>query len=200
MSLSDRGGAMKMDRVIATSDTHAEWNGREASVAPETYREAFRLHAEGVTVVTATDEFGDQIGMTATSVTSLSLEPPLLLVCINRRSRMTSTLISGACFVVHLLASDQEVAANLFARPLADKFEQVSYAFTSSGCPRLRGALASLECTGHDAYEAGDHIIVVGRVIDVHVNREREAALVSFDGHLTRLELRPSGGTTQGPR
>jgi flavin reductase (DIM6/NTAB) family NADH-FMN oxidoreductase RutF len=166
------------------------------SASPERFRDAFRLHPEGVTIVTARDEFGDQLGMTATSVTSVSLDPPLLLVCINRASRMTSSLSAGASFVVHFLAADQEEVAGRFARSLDDKFEHVRYRITSSGCPRLEDALAAVECANHEVFLAGDHVIVVGRVVDVRINRQPEAALAFFDGKFAALPLEQQYLTT----
>lgn len=77
------------------------------SVPADSFRAAFRLHPEGVTVVTAVDEFGDQIGMTATAVSSVSLDPPLVLACMANQSRMTSALTGGAGFVVHFLTGEQ---------------------------------------------------------------------------------------------
>jgi flavin reductase (DIM6/NTAB) family NADH-FMN oxidoreductase RutF len=159
------------------------------SVSADTLRAAFRLHPEGVTVVTAVDEFGDQIGMTATAVSSVSLEPPLVLACMANQSRMTSALTGGAGFVVHFLTGEQQDLALRFAQPLDDKFEHLSYGFTSAGCPRLTKVLAALECVGHEVFRGGDHLIVVGRVVDVRINHQATSGLVFFDGRFAPVAL-----------
>jgi len=154
------------------------------SVTPDIFREALRRHAEGVTIVTTIDKFGNEMGMTATSVTSGSLDPPLVLVCIDNHSRMLGPLIAGANFIVHFLAADQGHLARQFARSGLDKFEGTSYRLARSGCPRLEGVLASLECVFHTAYACGDHTIVIGRVVEVRRSGEADAALVFFGGQL----------------
>lgn len=150
-------------------------------------RAAFRLRPEGVTILTTLDEFGNQWGMTATSVTSVSLDPPLLLVCAANRSGVLGPLMSGARFVVHFLAADQGELARHFATPMEDKFAGTRYEYAPSGCPKLNGALVSLECVTHAAHPAGDHTIVVGLVLDIVHGDRRDRALVSFDGALSSI-------------
>jgi flavin reductase (DIM6/NTAB) family NADH-FMN oxidoreductase RutF len=153
-------------------------------VTPDVLREAFRRHAEGATIITTIDEFGNVMGITATAVTAGSLDPPLLIVCIGNRSWMLGPLTAGASFIVHFLAADQEHLARQFARPGPDKFEGTSYQFARSGCPRLTGALASLECIFHASHPCGDHTIVIGRIVDVRINGDVDSALVFFGGQL----------------
>jgi flavin reductase (DIM6/NTAB) family NADH-FMN oxidoreductase RutF len=157
------------------------------AVTPERLREAFRRHAEGVTIITTVDEFGNAMGITATAVTSGSLDPPLVLVCIGNRSWMLGPLTAGGSFIVHFLAANQEQLARQFSSPRTDKFEGTSYHFARSGCPRLGGVLASLECVFHASYPCGDHTIVVGRVVDVRLGAEADSALVFFAGQLRAL-------------
>jgi flavin reductase ActVB len=164
--------------------TLAQESSGQPSVTPGILREAFRRHAEGATIVTTIDEFGNEMGITATSVTSGSLDPPLVLVCISNRSWMLGPLTAGASFIVHFLTADQENLARQFAHPGPDKFEGTSYRFARSGCPRLGGVLASLECVFHASYPCGDHTIVIGRVVDVRLGVESGSALVFFGGQL----------------
>ena len=164
--------------------TLARESAGQPSVTPDVLREAWRRHAAGVTIITTIDEFGKEMGITATAVTSGSLDPPLVLVCIDNHSRMLGPLIAGANFIVHVLAADQGHLARQFARPGPDKFEGTSYRLARSGSPRLGGVLASLDCVFHTVYPCGDHTIVIGRVVEVRRSGEADAALVFFGGQL----------------
>lgn len=161
--------------------------GKQRTAAPHELRGAFRRRAEGVTIITTLDEFGNQWGLTATAVCSVSLDPPLILVCVDNRSGLIGPLTAGASFVVHLLAADQASLAKRFATPIEDKFDGTAYRFTRSGCARLEGALASLECVTQEAHLSGDHTICIGRVTEIDVNHERKEPLVFFDGRLLAL-------------
>ncbi|GHF70543.1 flavin reductase ActVB [Amycolatopsis bartoniae] len=154
---------------------------------PARVRSAFRQHPEGVTIITTLDEFGHQWGMTATAVTAVSLEPPLLLVCVANRSGLIGPMTAGAGFVVHFLAGGQAELAHRFATPLEDKFAGTSYRFAPSGCARLNGVLASLDCVAHDVHPGGDHTIVVGRILEVALEDSAGDALVFFGGAMSTL-------------
>jgi flavin reductase ActVB len=182
-----------------------------ASVEPDEFRRALRLRPEGVTIVTASDEFGHLLGLTASSCTSVSLDPPLLLVCILNRSPLLGPMSAGAHFTVHLLSARQEQLAKHFATRMIDKFDGMGLKFriTASGCPRLEGALAAIECSPHELFPGGDHTIVVGRVVDICLDKECDAGLLTFDGRLqslrvsTKLELGTQGeerGTQESHR
>lgn len=150
-------------------------------------RSAFRRHPEGVTIVTTLDQFGHQWGMTATAVTAVSLDPPLLLVCLANHSGLIGPMASGAGFMVNFLAGHQAELARRFATPIEDKFAGISYRFAPSGCAKLGGALASLECVAHEVHLSGDHTIVVGRILDVTQNENAADALVFFDGAMSPI-------------
>lgn len=111
----------------------------QPSVTADVLCEALRRHAAGVTIVTTIDEFGNEMGITATAVTSGSLDSALVLVGIGNRFWMLGPLSAGASFIVHLLAADQEHLARQFARPGPDKFAGTSYRLARSGCLRLGG-------------------------------------------------------------
>lgn len=131
-------------------------------------------------MVTLRDRDGSKLGLTATAVTSVSLDPPLVLVCVNNRARTALALQSRVPFVIHLLAADQEALACHFASSIADKFAEIAHQLTPSGCPRLDGALASIECVPHQVYPGGDHSIVVGRVVDLQLNSDAPLPLIYF--------------------
>ena len=152
------------------------------SVDGTTFRQAMRHLAAGVCVVTTIDHMGTMLGLTATSVTSVSLEPPLVLVCVDNRSRTIAPLKGGAPFVVHFLAHGQEELARRFATFLPDKLAGVDYQLTPGGCPRLAGVLSSVECVAQHIYAGGDHTIIVGRVVDCQAGAGETRPLMYFAG------------------
>jgi flavin reductase (DIM6/NTAB) family NADH-FMN oxidoreductase RutF len=157
-------------------------------VAAEALREAFRRHPEGVTIVTTMDEYGNQMGITATAVASVSLDPPLVLLCVSNRSWMVGPLAAGFTFIVHFLAAHQADLARHFAVPSADKFEGLRYRFSRAGCAQLEGSLAALHCEFHSAFPGGDHTVILGRVIEVQLEDSSAPALAFFEGRLTPVD------------
>ena len=135
---------------------------------PEIDRDDFRkllgTFATGVTVVTARDENGAPAGMTASAVTAVSLEPPLLLVCVDHTADFLAVLHRAPVFAVNILAADQESVSSRFAQKSGDKFTGVGYDLPDDGPPRLDGALAHITCTRFDTIEVGDHTVIVGTV------------------------------------
>jgi flavin reductase (DIM6/NTAB) family NADH-FMN oxidoreductase RutF len=121
-----------------------------------------------VTVVTTCDAQGRPAGLTATAFSSVSLTPPLVLVCVARNAQSYSALSASDRFAVNILASGQEAVSQRFASPPAaenwEKFEGVAYKPGTLGLPVLEGALAYLECSQVHAYAGGDHTIFVGQV------------------------------------
>jgi flavin reductase (DIM6/NTAB) family NADH-FMN oxidoreductase RutF len=146
------------------------WSGLERpSVDGAAFRQALGQLAAGVSIITTRDREGQLLGMTATAVTSVSLEPPLVLVCADNRTRTAAALLDRAPFVIQFLAENQEALAWQFASSTADKFAGLDYRLTESGCPALAGVLAHLECAPYAIYPGGDHTIVVGRVVSAEV-------------------------------
>lgn len=135
-----------------------------APVDPRALRNAFGAFLTGVTVVTTTDADGRPIGFTANSFASVSLDPPLLLVCLAKRSYNYATLTGARGFAVNILAEDQESVSNTFARPSDDRFATVGWAPGPHGSPVLDGASAWFDCATHEIVDAGDHAILLGRV------------------------------------
>jgi flavin reductase (DIM6/NTAB) family NADH-FMN oxidoreductase RutF len=141
--------------------------------------------ATGVTVVTVGGPHPH--GMTANSFTSVSLDPPLVLVCVNRDSVMQHRLEEADCFAVSVLDAAQRDVARRFADrsrpPGAAQFDGVAcIAGTRTGAPLIGGALAWLECRRWRTYDGGDHLIHVGRVLSVR-RAPHGDALMFFEGH-----------------
>lgn len=117
-------------------------------------------------MVTTSDRHGTDHGFTASSFTSVSLDPPLVLVCIARSARCYPVFQREHRFGVSVLASGQGTLAKRFASSLDDKFQDVDVTRTGHDTPLIRGALCTLECETHAQYDSGDHTILVGRVAD----------------------------------
>jgi flavin reductase (DIM6/NTAB) family NADH-FMN oxidoreductase RutF len=128
------------------------------------FRSVLSRFASGVTVVTAKGGDGVDHGITVSAFCSLSLEPPLILVCIDHATVMHGILESAAAFTVNVLAADQEDLARRFSDPDNDRFEGTSYTRGANGLALLTGAAARLECALTHRFEGGDHTIFVGRV------------------------------------
>lgn len=127
-------------------------------------RNAFGTFATGVTVVTTVEEDGTPRGFTANSFTSVSLDPPLVLVCIGKFSESLQIFETSKGFAVNILSEDQKDTAGVFAAPRADKFEHVGWDTGSIGMPMIEGSLSQFECTREKVIDAGDHIILIGKV------------------------------------
>ena len=134
---------------------------------PMLLRQAFGHFMTGVTVVTALDSEGAPVGFTANSFTSVSLNPPLLLVCPGRF--LSSFPVFEGCdhFAVCVLAEDQEAVSNIFASFKGDRFAEVAWTANAQGVPLIDGAVARFSCRTAQRIEAGDHIVLIGEVLDV---------------------------------
>ncbi|MGW2651432.1 flavin reductase family protein [Streptomyces sp. NPDC001393] len=133
----------------------------------------------GVTVITAHGEHGP-VGMAANSVTSVSLDPPLILFCPAKSSSTWPKIRAAGSFCVNVMAGHHEDVTRQFAAKEADRFAGVEFAMRPAG-PALRDVVAWIECTIHAEYDSGDHTIVVGRVSAIEAASDAEP-LVFFRG------------------
>jgi len=121
--------------------------------------------ATGVTVLTVNGSGDRPLGMTASSLASVSLVPPLVSVCVDHEAELHDTILAAPIFVVNILESRQEALSRRFADPHEDRFEGVGYHRSPEGLVLLDGALAHIECDRFASYPGGDHTIIIGRVI-----------------------------------
>jgi flavin reductase (DIM6/NTAB) family NADH-FMN oxidoreductase RutF len=136
-----------------------------AGISPARLREAMGRFATGVTVITSVSAGGAPVGTTANAVTSLSLDPPLLLACLDLASETLAAIRGHRAFVVNVLGEPQRhLSANFARRGPAAAWDGVRHRRGPTGSPRLDGVLAMLECTVEHALPGGDHEIIVGRV------------------------------------
>jgi flavin reductase (DIM6/NTAB) family NADH-FMN oxidoreductase RutF len=158
-------------------------------------RRAFGAFGSGVTVVTCGEPTPH--GMTANSFASVSLVPPLVLVCVGRDANMHRLLLSARHFGVSVLGSDQGLVARHFAdrrRPLgAAQFEGMDWLpGRLTGVPLIAGALAAFECRLWRCYDGGDHTIFMGRLLSMDRRPDDDDALLFFDGRFRTLSARPT--------
>jgi flavin reductase (DIM6/NTAB) family NADH-FMN oxidoreductase RutF len=156
---------------------------------PLEFRKAMGCFATGVTIVTV-DLDGEVQGMTANAFASVSLDPPLLLVCVEHSARTHAHLHAKKRFGINVLAQHQRVISEYYARPIhthehAEEEAGARFERTPQGTPILRGALAYLECKLQSTQEAGDHTIFIAEVEDVVV-REGEP-LLFFRGKYRKI-------------
>ena len=141
----------------------AEVRTSEATLDPATFRDAMARFPTGVTIVTTHDEDGTPHGFTASSFCSVSLDPPLVLVCLAKSANSFAVFARTGHFAVSVLQAHHAELAHRFATKNADKFSQGRFVNTARGTV-LEEALAVVECSVESRHEVGDHIIMVGRV------------------------------------
>ena len=150
-------------------------------VDPYEFRRVMGHFPTGVSVVTTAHE-GERHGMTANSITSVSLEPVMILACLARGARTALAIQKAGRFAVNILGEHQEEISRRFAAPGQDHFEGLDVIEGHAGLPLLPGCLAYLVCTVSDVVQAGDHDIVLGNVEACDVNANGAGPLVFFRG------------------
>ena len=141
--------------------------GRQAA-----FRAALGSFATGVTVATTLDESGEPVGVTASSFNSVSLDPPMVLWSLAKDSRSLEAFEQSGHFAIHVLAATQDALSDRFARRGADKFADMDWTKGRLGSPVFTEHAALFECTTRHLYEGGDHIIMVGEVVDFEARDE----------------------------
>jgi 3-hydroxy-9,10-secoandrosta-1,3,5(10)-triene-9,17-dione monooxygenase reductase component len=161
-------------------------------VEPGQFRTVLSHFATGVVVITGRDEDGRPVGMTAQSFMSLSLDPPLILVCPSRTSTSWPR-ISGRRFGVSVLAADQCDVSGAFARSGGDKFADVEWHPGPNGMPLIAGAIAHIECDLESVHPGGDHHIAIGRVRTLAAADTEPVPLIFFRSHYWVTGPHPGG-------
>jgi flavin reductase (DIM6/NTAB) family NADH-FMN oxidoreductase RutF len=149
------------------------------------FRNALGCFPTGVVVVTAGSEASHK-GITVNSFASVSLDPPLVLWCMDRRSSRYETFTNSANFTISVLSSDHKTVSSRLATPGEHSLDGLPLEKTECGPPGLADALAVLECARETVHEGGDHTIIVGRVLRFRY-RETGQPLVYFRGHYGAL-------------
>ncbi|MBM6405604.1 flavin reductase family protein [Phycicoccus sp. CSK15P-2] len=173
-------------------------NASPASPAPALWddrdlRDVLGTFATGITVIATGGP--DPVGMTTNSFTSVSLDPPLVLFCARRSSKVAARLEEDTAFTVNVLTGEQEHAARHFASSTrgtgVDSFRPVEWEWGSTvGAPVVTEASSTLECRVWKAHDGGDHVIYIGEVLALHRHRNDQHVLVYLDGDYHRLSRR----------
>ncbi len=143
--------------------------------------------ATGVTVITTKDTTGKPFGLTVNSFTSLSLNPPLVVVCVDKTVDCYSCFNDSKVFAVNVLNEDQEELSRRFATKGLEKFEGIQWRMGENGLPLLDGVLGAIECKVTQSYEGGDHTIFLGEILSATAKGDRP--LLFFKGKYAHLPL-----------
>jgi flavin reductase (DIM6/NTAB) family NADH-FMN oxidoreductase RutF len=155
-------------------------------IGPDDFRKVLSHFGSGVTIVTTSDTDKRPTGLTCSSFASVSLDPPLILVCVDHKAQSFNALRDAERFAVNILSTAQEAVSRRFATSkITDKFEGVPHAVSDLGLPLLHESLAHLECTTVSKHVEGDHTIFVGRVERISVPGGEP--LLYFKGRYERL-------------
>ena len=155
-------------------------------VSSEEFRAALSKFASGVTVVTTKDANGKPHGITVSAFCSVSLEPPLILVCIEKTAGSHNAFEESGVFVVNVLREEQMDYSNQFASPIEDKFNGIEFEESIEGVPVLKDTLATLECTLTETCEGGDHTIFIGQIEKAKIRQGKP--LIYFHGNYRSVE------------
>ena len=156
------------------------------NVSAEEFRSVLGRFASGVTVVTTRGPDETDQGMTVSAFCSVSLDPPLVLICIEKNASVHRALTASDRFVVNILAVNQEQLARRFSIIDIDRFEGVGYSRSQHGIAILDDVLGVVECTRHAMYDGGDHTIILGEVEAAHVTSG--SPLLYYRGGYSQLE------------
>lgn len=158
------------------------------ALTPDQFRQLMSRFASGITVLTTVDGRGRPHGMTVSAFASLSLEPPLVLACVDRSATMLDVLDIATHFAVNILAEGQEGLSRRFSlEEMELRFEGVGHSSGIGGVPVLRAALATLECRRSARHDAGDHAIFIGEVVGGMLDSAARP-LVYYAGAYGRVE------------
>jgi flavin reductase (DIM6/NTAB) family NADH-FMN oxidoreductase RutF len=159
----------------------------EARVTSAEFRRACGRFATGVTIASVLDAQGTPHGLSVSSFTSVSLDPPLVLICLGHRVSVIDAFRASTHFGINVLAEDQRDLSERFARKGHDRFDGLKWRRGKTGVPLLPGVLAAIECAVRQRFTAGDHDIFVGEMVRARV--AEGAPLVHFASHYRRLDV-----------
>ena len=157
-----------------------------SSNSPRLFRTALGNYATGITVITAPGINGESVGMTANSFASVSLEPPLVLWSVDKSVPEANDFVAAGHYAVHVLHQDQQQLSHTFSDDSVDKFADLTVEPGIGGLPLLAEYSVRLQCKTVNRHEEGDHVILIGQVLDVQV--QPADPLVFFDGAYRRLQ------------
>ena len=153
------------------------------------WRNTMGQFATGVTVITTLDQEGKPLGMTANAFTSLSLDPPMVLICIDNKSTTLTELTSSKKYCVNILSASQETISRQFAKKGGpEKFDRVEYFRGEIDLPVIQGCLTSVECEISAVVDGGDHKILLGQGVKIHQSETETEPLIFYKGKYKTLQ------------
>ncbi|MGE5562972.1 MAG: flavin reductase family protein [Bacillota bacterium] len=179
---------------MAVEDAIAKWMAEATKGEyrtghdPRTLRDALGCFATGVTVVTCLTPDGTPAGLTVNSFTSVSLEPPLLLVCLHKKAASATALVEASHFAVNVLQTGQQPASIRFSTRDEDRFGATPWACGEAGAPILNDSMGVFECERYAVHDGGDHHILIGEVIKASFDASLDP-LLFFRGRYRRLHF-----------
>ena len=176
--------ALYSERMADQPDSREYRSGHD----PRTLRDALGIFATGVTVVTCLKPDGEPAGLTVNSFTSVSLDPPLLLVCLHREAASAAALTEASHFAINVLQTRQQPASIRFSTRDEDRFGATPWSCGEAGAPILKDSLGVFECERFAVYDGGDHHILVGRVVKASFDASLDP-LLYFRGRYRRLHF-----------
>lgn len=161
------------------------------------FRDGLGCYPTGVTVVTTRDSSGQPRGFTANSFTSVSLEPPLVSVCLAKTASSHSVFSKASAFAIQVLSEAQKDISSLFASKAADKFDRCQWTDGLGSVPLIKNSLATFECEADQWVDAGDHTILIGRVVKLEHTAGRPLGYCrgAYVGYQEVAAVNASGGT-----
>ena len=187
ITFSTRGASCgnRYSRSMADQPTSGEYRSGHD---PRTLRDALGCFATGVTVVTCLDGDENPAGLTVNSFTSVSLDPPLLLVCLKKEAASAAALIAASHFAINVLQTGQQPASITFSTRVEDRFGCTPWSRGEAGAPILEESLCVFECERYSLYDGGDHHILVGHVVKASFDAGLDP-LLYFRGSYRRLHF-----------
>jgi 3-hydroxy-9,10-secoandrosta-1,3,5(10)-triene-9,17-dione monooxygenase reductase component len=153
------------------------------------FRKTLGTFATGITVVTAMHENSVPVGITVNSFTSVSLDPPLVLWCLDNEAESYNIFANCKNFAIHVLHQGQEAISQNFATKNSDKFSGLEWETSEFDCPILKDCASYLQCETETSYEGGDHIIILGRVKAMRTNADKQPLIYHASNYHSLREL-----------
>ncbi len=164
----------------------------QLAFSEQEFRKALGFFPTGVVIVTAMTEAGERMGLTVSSFNSVSLSPPLVLFSVARSANSFQQISAASHYAVNILSENQFALSTRFAKPLTNKWEALMPLPGQTGSPIIPGILAALECAAYSNYDGGDHVIFVGRVVNIHrADTAGSRPLVFYQGAYHGLDSLP---------
>jgi flavin reductase (DIM6/NTAB) family NADH-FMN oxidoreductase RutF len=159
---------------------------KPATVDDRAFRRACGQFATGVTIATVVDQAGNPHGLTVNSFTSVSLKPPLILICIDHRSSVVEPFRAASSFALNILTEQQRWLSDRFAQRLVERFDGIAWKAGVTGAPVFDGSLALIECLLRQSIDVGDHAVIIGEM--VHAELGHGTPLIYYGSNYRTLE------------